>query len=312
MSDTTLRVAVAAGLVLAGCDPTSDAEPRFPAPDDTEPFWLSQTGLYSEPATQTLAADLIEYEPTYALWSDAADKRRFMRLPRGTRIDTSDMDHWVFPVGTMFWKEFAHDGKPLETRLIARVGDGPRDYFMGAFVWNEEGSDARYVPGGMPNVLGAAHDVPSSKECGNCHNGEPGRILGASAVQLGQLVDYSPDEPYRAPGDDAAARALGYLHANCGHCHNTNGLAWPDTGMDLRLRVAEDTLETTAIYRSTVDIEMTDTKLRKQRIVTGDPNASGVYHRMSQRGPKTQMPPIATEQVDEEGLASVEAFILSL
>jgi hypothetical protein len=250
------------------------------------------------------------------LWSDAADKRRFMRLPAGARIDTSDMDHWIFPVGTMFWKEFAMAGKPLETRLIARTGAGPRDYFMGAFVWNEAGTDARFVPDGMPNVLDSEHDVPSTKECGNCHNGEPGRILGASAVQLAalpaQLLTHAPAKPYVVPGEEAYAVALGYLHANCGHCHNANGVAWPDTGMDLRLRVAEASIASTAIYRSTVGVEMSDNKLRQQRIVAGDPLASGIHHRMSVRGPKIQMPPIATEQVDEQGLAAVETLIRAL
>jgi hypothetical protein len=176
---------------------------------------------------------------------------------------------------------------------------------MGAFVWNEDGSDARLAPDGMPNVLGTEHDVPSTKACGNCHNGEPGRILGASAVQLAS-------SQYVVPGDAVAASALGYLHANCGHCHNRSGVAWPDTDLDLRLRVADATLEATASYRSTVDVAMNDTKLRARRIVAGDPEASGVFHRMSVRGPKIQMPPIATELVDEQGLAAVEAFIGAL
>jgi hypothetical protein len=34
--------------------------------------------------------------------------------------------------------------------------------------------------------------------------------------------------------DPATTAALGYLHANCGHCHNQNGTSWPDTQMMLR------------------------------------------------------------------------------
>jgi hypothetical protein len=33
------------------------------------------------------------YDPSLSMWADGAEKRRFIRLPPGTTIDTSDMDH---------------------------------------------------------------------------------------------------------------------------------------------------------------------------------------------------------------------------
>ena len=89
------------------------------------------------------------FEPTYWLWSDGADKRRWFRLPPGTQIDTTGMDHWVFPIGTKLWKEFSLGGVLLETRLIERYGDGPEDYWMGAFVWNADQTDAVLAPDGQ-------------------------------------------------------------------------------------------------------------------------------------------------------------------
>ena len=41
---------------------------------------------------------------------DRAAKRRWIQLPEGATIDTSDMDYWQFPVGTKLWKEFVRDG----------------------------------------------------------------------------------------------------------------------------------------------------------------------------------------------------------
>src|SRR5207237_7469634 len=79
-------------------------------PDGGSPSHLSETCLYTDIATKTLASDLIEFSPAYFLWSDGATKRRWVRLPPGERVDTSDMDHWQFPVGTQFFKEFALDG----------------------------------------------------------------------------------------------------------------------------------------------------------------------------------------------------------
>jgi hypothetical protein len=336
-----LRAGIVATVLLLGCgeprsaappvdalDARADAPPPteppvwvppevvVPDPDSSEPFLLSQTGLYSDFARRTLAPDLIAFEPTDELWSDGADKRRWLRLPAGTRIDTSDPDHWIFPVGSMLWKEFSRDGVPLETRLIMRVGPGREDYFMGAFRWRDDDGDARFVPEGENDVRGSDHDVPKAKQCLTCHNGEVGRVLGMSAVQLPDAPPEILTQPavgrFRVPGDRVAAEALGYLHANCGHCHNSNGTAWPQTGLDLRLSVSDATLEDTSTHRTAVDVAMDDKKLRRVRIVARDADASGVFHRMSLRGPAIQMPPSGTEHVDERGLAAVEAFIDSL
>ena len=54
-------------------------------------FSRSQTGLYSDIASGTFAADVRPFEPKYVLWSDGATKRRFIRLPACAQIDTTDM-----------------------------------------------------------------------------------------------------------------------------------------------------------------------------------------------------------------------------
>jgi hypothetical protein len=286
--------------------------------DSARTFMLSQTGLYRDIANKLLAPDLIAFEPTYKLWSDGAEKHRYVRVPAGERIDTSDMDHWQFPVGTMFFKEFSLGGKRLETRLVARTGPGERDYFMGAFVWNDDESDATFVPDGQSNVRGTEHDVPKVKNCFTCHDGDTGRVLGFSAVQLPDapvaLLTEPPDAPFQVPGDARTVAALGYLHANCAHCHNENGAARPDTDMILRLSVHDTRAEDTATYRTTVGVEMQyfESSPLSLRIAPGAAEDSGVFFRMSQRGPKTQMPPLATEIVDDDGIESVRAWIDAL
>ena len=286
----------------------------FPTDPPAQPFLLSQLGLYLDAKAHTLAPDLIAYEPSYVLWSDGAQKTRHLRLPAGARIDNRDPDHFQFPVGSVLFKEFALADKKLETRVIARTGSGPRDYFFGAFVWRDDESDAVLSWDGQSNVRGSEHDVPSVKQCGTCHNGEPGRVLGVSAVQTPQLalpLELPSAEPYRVPGSEREANALGYLHANCGHCHNPSGSARPDTDLMLRLSVTEHTVASTAIYRSNVDVKLQSFQgtALTLRVVPGDRAQSGLYFRMSQRGPRTQMPPIASEAVDEHGLTTVGAFI---
>ena len=44
--------------------------------------------------------------------------------PKDKKIDTENMDRWVFPVGTKVWKQFSLDGVKLETRLLEKREDG--------------------------------------------------------------------------------------------------------------------------------------------------------------------------------------------
>jgi hypothetical protein len=319
---TCVPVIVAA---LAGCSDDGTA----PAPVSVEPAytWLSETGLYGDILTHTVAADVRAFEPTYALWSDGADKMRWVALPEGASIDTTDMNRWVLPVGARLWKEFSLAGTRLETRLIERYGSGPRDYWMGSFVWLPDGSDARFSELGEQDLLGTRHDVPARERCGSCHDGEPGRALGFSALQLARspaaldLAQLAAEGRLSAPpapdvdpaivGEPAAAAALGYLHANCGNCHNPRGAAWPDTQMLLRLDVGTAGVDNVVGGLVNVPLQYyrAEDGATTLRLVPGRPEQSGLIARMNVRGPREQMPPLATELVDEDGVGLVSRWI---
>jgi len=308
--------------LLAGCASDDPPAHEFPGSYQT----LSQTGLYVDTASRELAADLIPFAPAHVLWSDGADKDRYLRLPEGTRIDTADMDHWRLPVGAQLFKSFTRDGVLIETRVIERIavtGDRDEDFWVGAFLWRDDDSDADFVKDGAEDARGTDHDVPDVKTCWLCHRGQPGAVLGLSALQLsndddtlGQLVDADrlsdpPDGRFAAPGDRPVADALGYLHANCGHCHNPNGSARVDTDMDVQLSVFDRSPQETQTYRTTVGVELeyfaSDDYV--YRVVAGDPEASGLLHRMTIRGDDAAMPPAGTELVDQAGLALISAWI---
>jgi hypothetical protein len=282
----------------------------------TMPAKLSQTPLYKDIAHKTVADGTIEFAPANPLWSDAAEKHRWIQLPPGAQIDSTDMDHWVFPVGTVFFKEFDLDGKRLETRMIWHVADsGNRetDYLVGAYVWDDSETDATFEKDGAQDIRGTDHDAPAADTCWRCHVGEAGHILGFSALQLGDTSTWpltvQPGAMFAAPN-----AALGYLHANCGHCHNPDGSAWVDSHMILRLDVAEHDATTTRIYQTTVGVPLEQWIGRgyTTRIVAGDPDNSAVFVRMSSRVANVQMPPIATELTDPTGMDLVRTWILSL
>lgn len=311
----------------------------------SSPERLSETCLYQDADAHEVAADVQVFEAAYPLWSDGAKKTRWIRFPAGTQIDTSDMDHWDFPVGTQVWKEFSRDGILLETRLIQRLSE--TEYWMGAFLWRADGSDAVFVPDGQDNALGTTHDVPAAEACNSCHDGEPGRILGFSAVQLsgngpigveslaaeGRLSHPPPTgSSFLAPGDQVTSAALGYLHGNCGHCHNHNGPAFDSgftcpgctegVGMILRLSISAETPEATDTYASAVGIATQAMFSRNAfRVEPGRPEQSEIVFRARQRdagsggpGPfqAQQMPPLATEVTDEAGIDALVAWIEAL
>lgn len=292
-------------VVLAACGGESSGTPGP----------LSAEGLYSDIASKTIAADARALSPSYVLWSDGAAKQRWMVLPPETTIDTSDMDHWQLPIGTKLFKEFAIGGRRVETRMIERLADtgDADDYRFTPFVWLADQSDAVATPTGADNVDGNGHDVPSSELCITCHQSEPGRALGVSAVQLSGALDdlplsNRPDHSFRIPEP-----ALGVLHANCGHCHNERGVA-PMQTLRFSVHDAGLAIEDTAPYRTTVGIGLTSWVGQgfDDRIVPGDPDASAIYYRMSQRGSSEQMPPIGTSDPDDEGRSMVRTWIQTL
>lgn len=318
-------LAAAGGLALAGaagceCTPSfRECDAVNPEHLAAMPSTLQETGLF-EPATSVRP-----YRPRFELWTDGATKRRWIALPEGGTIDTSRMDAWNFPVGTRFWKEFARDGIVIETRMLLKHGEAADAWTPMAYL-HDGGRDAVAVPGGAVDAGGTSHDVPDAASCMGCHGGTPSGILGFSMVQLphegrdGDLgiadlalegrLSHPPSKPLVIPGDDETVEALGYLHANCSHCHNGARPARagarcfdPQSELDLMLRPGElDRLEATAAYRTGVGTF----------IQPGDAEGSEVIVRARSRDPWWGMPALGTERVDESGVAVLETWIEQL
>jgi hypothetical protein len=269
----------------------------------------------------------MEFRPRFELWSDGASKRRFLFLPPGTQIDTTDPDYFRFPVGTKVWKEFSLDGTRIETRLIEKVST--RKFRMIAFLWRDDGSDADAIPAGLANAHGTTHDVPGETDCVTCHQNQPDKYAGLGAVQLdhelggvtltdlsklGKLSSAVPSARV-LPGDTTAQQALGILHVNCGTCHNSQSVL-PYRGLDLWLRVTDlGRVEDTSFYRTALGVVSGSRpvdSIPKFLAVAGHPEQSAIVYRMGARGSNMAMPPLGTEFVDTEALETVSAFVSGL
>jgi mono/diheme cytochrome c family protein len=329
---------------------TDDAEARdAPAPSDaptpvpTLPSSLSATGLFTSVETNgtlVLAKGVQQYQPLYPLWSDGCEKTRWIYLPPGEKIDTTDMSHWAFPAGTKFWKEFDLDGQRLETRLVWKYGPGADDVLYVSYWWNPDAgtpNDAEMADPilGEQDINGTTHDIPSQQDCQTCHGSLEEHVLGFGAIELdhtlpgvnintliaaGSLTTNPSLADLAIPGDAIAQAALGYLHANCGNCHNdTPGFSGAPP-MYLRLSVGTGTVEETDTYTTAVNQLATDFTPDgiAYRIAGQDPTGSCVIYTMEQRlddggvPSRYEMPPLASKVVDDAGVATVSAWIETL
>lgn len=330
--------ALLAGLALATAQPgRAQADAPHPLPER-----LSDTGLYSDVRARRVSPENLSYAPQYPLWTDGATKRRYIHVPRGAFIDASRPDGWVFPAGTKLWKEFAFEGRPVETRYIELGPDGRWRY--AAYAWSEDGSDALLAPerglrGAAEIRPGVRHDIPGRTDCLACHEGRPTPVLGFGALQLSP--DRDPLAPHAEPPGELDLRslvarglvhglparllarpprvaaatptgraALGYLHGNCAMCHNASG-PLSDLGLDLEQRVAAPSAGLQAALQQPTRLFHVPGVGAGQslRLAPGSPEHSAIVVRLGSRSPSAQMPPLGTRIVDDEAVRLVSRWI---
>lgn len=328
-----------AALLLSG-SPISHAQPLTTEPKLT----LQETGLYSDFDALRVNGEHLAFAPQYPLWTDGAGKRRWISLPPGTAIDGSDSEAWKFPVGTRLWKEFSFNGQRVETRYMELQSNG--EWLYAAYAWSADGKSAALVSErGRRNAHrlanGRAHAIPGVNDCKACHQGGRTEVLGfsalqlsadrdpgalhreqqdASAVDLGRLVEQGLlvglprsliDAPPRISASSATERAaLGYMHGNCGHCHNDHG-SLNNLGLSLRHVLGSTTSPAVSTtlgrpIRKRAPGQSTESALR---IDPAQPGRSGLLERVASRYPALQMPPLGTELVDDEAVALLRQWI---
>jgi hypothetical protein len=168
--------------------------------------------------------------------------------------------------------------------------------------------------------------VPSIDQCIQCHDGAGDVLIGVSPFQLSKeagggflatliadgRLSSPPAGEFPVPGDGVVEDAIGYLHGNCGNCHNNESFLAATHGLRLKLLSDQILPEDTGVYQTAIDGPMTHALGGTTfAIVAGQPEQSQIFYRMGIRD-ETQMPPTGTEQVDAVGLAAIEAFISQL
>ncbi|MDB5384890.1 MAG: yliI [Planctomycetaceae bacterium] len=304
------------------------------------PRTLTDTGLFASVKDHTPAAGLIPYTVSVPLWSDGAAKDRFLVLPAQAKVVYKDRDQWQFPVGTVLVKTFLMNTdleKPkemrrLETRLLVH---NPRGWEGYTYLWNEEQNEANLL---ADWPLTKQYDVktatgpvkrewyfPSRSDCIACHTQNAGFVMGLNTRQLNRELEYGKvrenqirvferlgifSEPLLKTAGDleafpdwqtktapVATLARAYLDANCAMCHSPGGRGHAGgAAMDLRFH---EPLREAFPGKS-------------NWLTPGDPTRSVLLKRMTMRHDNAQMPPLATNCVDEEAATVIRQWIKQL
>jgi uncharacterized repeat protein (TIGR03806 family) len=303
-------------------------------PGDAFPGLLSETGCVDAGDPTKVALGLVPYGINAPLWSDGADKARYMALPEGETITVNADGDFEFPIGTVLLKTFSIGGKRVETRLFVRHDDG--DWAGYSYEWRDDESDAVLLPSSKSkNVGDQIWYYPSRSECLTCHTAAAGRALGPEIGQLNGDFTYRSTnrlsnqlrtlehigmfaadlggEPetltvYPDPLGDGAvdARARAYLHSNCSNCHRPEG-GGGDGDMDLRF--ATD-FAATGTCNEEADGE-TYGIAGVRRLVPGEP-AKSLLSVRPHAEVLGRMPPLGSRIVDTEGLKAVDGWITDL
>jgi len=318
------------GVALWKLIPTPGGGP----PLDDFPDLLSETGCV-DPADPTQpGSGLIPYSVNMALWSDGAVKTRWMAIPDGETVQLDSNGDFLFPPGTVLVKNFEFSDHLVETRLLMRHDDGTWAGYT--YEWNDLQTEATLLEGAktISNQWVSSWTFPSRDQCSQCHTTVAEDALGPEIAQLNSDLFYPssgltgnqletlesigvfdtslPDVPAALDALPAISdtlvpideRARAYLHANCAMCHQPGG---PGQGPeDFRYWIDGPSMGAYDVVPTQNDFGIPDARL----IYPGDPTRSILAHRIGTLA-IGRMPPLATEVVDQAGLALISNWILS-
>ncbi|WP_244624395.1 SO2930 family diheme c-type cytochrome [Sphingomonas sp. So64.6b] len=300
---------------------------------DGYPAKLSEFHLFTDIAARTPAPRVTSYTLNTPLFSDYAEKQRYLYVPGG-KIAAYDPDKVIdLPVGSALVKTFGYQQsgkfKALETRLLLHRASG---WVAIPYVWNADGTDAVLKragtripvtftdPSGQSRTI--SYSVPNQNQCKDCHalsgaitpigpkirNLNDGKQLQA-LLKAGMIDRLPADAPRLARWDDAATpladRARAYLETNCAHCHNPNGAA-SNSGLYLDWKQADANAR--GILKHPVAAGR-GSGSNEFDIDPGHPERSILIFRMESTDPGIAMPELGRATVHAEAIALLTRWI---
>ncbi|MBO6574208.1 MAG: hypothetical protein JJ896_02230 [Rhodothermales bacterium] len=338
-----LGVVCASLLLLTGC--TSGISVPERAFDQ-----LTEYGFFEGDLAALQPADgVLPYDLNSPLFSDYAEKARFVWMPEGTSATYSDDGVFAFPEDAVLIKNFYYNAaapgserRILETRLLINRGD---DWEAVGYIWNDEQTEAfRDVVGAVKPVQwtdasGAVQSVdyiiPNRNQCKSCHLAGKQQVpIGPSARNLNKTFVYRDgaenqlakwaEKGYLSGFDPAAAhpRVADWndpaepLHDRAMayldvNCGHCHNPAGSANTSGLHL-VADAPMDISlGLFKAPVSAG-SGTGGRPYSIVPGDPDQSILLYRMQSTDPAERMPELGRSLVHHDGVVLIRQWIQSM
>jgi uncharacterized repeat protein (TIGR03806 family) len=294
------------------------------------------------------AADIIPYDLNTPLFSNYAEKLRFIKLPAGTKAIYTEIAALDFPKGTVVIKNFYYPNdfrnpekgrRIMETRLLVNEEAGWVAY---PYVWNDEQTDAEYdVAGDLKDIsyinsngkkISIHYIIPNKNQCKGCHlKGDKIVLIGPTAGQLNSellyetgkqnqlqywqqhnLISGMPD--INSAGtfpdwDDKRQPTENRARAYLDvNCGNCHHPQGPANTSGLFLNYTQTNSVQLGIMKSPVAAGRGAGK-NLFDIVPGKPHKSILTYRMQINDPGAAMPELGREQIHKEGVELITKWI---
>ncbi len=320
-----LGAALLAGAAMAVAAPQGSLVNDAAILDAGYPASLNDYRFFADAAAQRPAAGVTPYRLQTPLWSDGAEKLRFVYVPTGAKAQAQGEGLLNLPVGSALVKTFKLEGRLIETRVLLHRADG---WVALPYQWNREQTEARLALAGArldlttPQGVAISYAIPNKNQCKECHQqkdavtpiGPKARNLSASWLEnfykAGKL-NAVPKVTARVPLWEDRAKlasapvARGWLDSNCAHCHNPVGSA-SNSGLDLRWEQGDPVKfgvlkRPVAAGRGSGGLEFD--------VMPGHPDKSIMLYRMGSLEGGISMPEVGRSSLDQDGIAAVERWI---
>ncbi len=293
------------------------------------------------------AEEIIPYDLNTPLFTDYAEKARFIKLPAGKKINYNASSVFDLPLGTVLIKNFYYYNdvrKPelgrriIETRLLANMQDGWHTY---QYIWNEAQTEAVFEPiGDVTTVeyidaagkkIKADYVVPSQPQCKGCHNrndtivpiGIAARHLNGDYIytsgQQNQLQHWQQLGIIDLPSTTIPANPKwnneqsGTLNDRARayldiNCGHCHNPTGPANTSGLLLDIHTTNTTALGINKTPVAAGRGSGNLAFA-IEPGKPNQSFLVYRMNSTDPGIAMPEIGRNRIHKEGVALISKWI---
>jgi len=322
----------------------------FSSPLDYAKPTLSEFGFFKEPLKiQHPTKGVIPFSVASPLFSNYAEKLRFIKIPNGEKLTHNADGSFNYPEGSVLIKTFYYpdnfnepekERRIIETRLLIKTES---DWVALPYVWNEAQTDAYLEVAGdrLPvnwidknnDYVEIEYSVPNMNQCKGCHvHFNEFKPLGPQLKNLNFIYNYA-----EAPSNQINKWVeLGILESSESFSNLPQSIDYanPDTGsLDERARSWLDVncanchqlggpAQTSGLF---LGFDQMNSKalgimkppiaagrgsgIHKYTIVPGYPEESIMVYRINSTDPGIMMPELGRKLIHKEGLALIRQWI---